>query len=88
MIRFLPIISIYNLRRFNWNVWDNSRTFRFGGGGILTWGSFDIHAQIEVHPCGEFHFIISELNKKPRISELASLGNLDSGSREKISICP
>ena len=34
------------------------------------------------------YFIISEFNKNPRISELASLGKSDSISEEKISIRP
>ena len=59
----------------------NSGTFRFGG--ILTCGRFGVHTQIEGRTgstplCG-VDLIISEFNKKPRISELASLGNLDSG---------
>ena len=32
-----------------------------------------LKAEPEVHPCGDFDFIISEFNKEPRISELASL---------------
>ena len=45
-----------------------------------------LKAEPEVRRCGELIFIISEFNKKPSISELASLGNLDAGSEEKISI--
>ena len=64
----------------------NSGTLRFGG--ILTWGPFLRTAESEVHRCGEFDIIISEFNKKARMSELALLGNLGSGSEENISIRP
>ena len=58
----LPILLVINWRRFNGNVLANSETFRFGD--ILTWGRFDVHAEPEVRRCGEFDFIISEVNKK------------------------
>ena len=61
-------------------------------GGVLTWGRFDVHTQIdgrtEVHRCGEFDFVTSGFNKKSRMSELAPFGNLGSGSEEKITIRP
>ena len=42
----------------------------------------------EVHRCVEFDFVISELNKKPKMSKLVSFGNMDSCSDEKFSIRP
>ena len=72
MIRFLSIVPVINWRRFNGNVLTNSETFRFGG--ILTLGLFDVHthrlkAEPGVRHCGEFDFMVSKFNKKPRISE-------------------
>ena len=88
MIRFVPILQIINWRRFNWNVLTDSGAFRFGG--ILTWGCFRrthrLKAEPEIRRCGEFDFIISEFNKKPRISELASLGIWMPAQRRRISI--
>ena len=72
------------------NVLTNSGMLRFGG--ILTWGlltyTHRLKAEPEVHRCGEFDFLISEFNKKLRMSELAPLGNLESDSEQKISIRP
>ena len=44
-----------------------------------------LKAEPEIHRCGEFDFVISESHKKPRISDLASLGNFDSGSEDALS---
>ena len=50
--------------------------------------TYRLKAEPEVCRCREFDFVISEFNKKPRISELASSENLDPDSEETISICP
>ena len=49
---------------------------RFNGNVLTNAGRIDlvaVKADPEVHRCGEFDFIISEFNMKPRISELASI---------------
>ena len=84
-------VPVLNWRRFNENVLTNSRTFSCGG--ILTWGRFRVHthrlkAEQDVRGFGEFDFIISKFNRRLRISQIASLGNLDSDSEDKISIRP
>ena len=42
-----------------------------------------LKAEPEIHRCGEFDFVISELHTKPRISDLASLGNLIPAQRRR-----